>query len=219
MPTRASAMPAIDRRRSFAARISSRFVARCARGLAPLLEHAARVIRDAAVLDQLERFRCHRRQARLEAGPQVSDIALGEVDLDLVALFNLLVDPRRDDDRQPDIDAIAGEQPPEARCQDGSDTGLLHGRGGLLAARAATEILPTDNDVSALDLLWKLLVDPDHQMARHFAGLVGRPEPGLGVDEVGIDVAPERPGVTLDVHGPPPQWGIRSAGDTIRPAI
>src|SRR5215831_16820131 len=189
------------------------------RRLASLLEHAARVIGDAAVLDQPERFRRHRRQPRLVAGPQVTDEALREIDLDLVTLIHQLVDAGRRHDRQADIDAITREQAPEAWRNHRADAGLLHGGSGFLAARAAAKILPADDHISPLHLLGKLLVDADHQMSRHFPRRIGRAKPHLGIDEVGVDVTSKRPGAAFDMHGLYAQFVMKSAGETIRPAI
>src|SRR5262249_37455055 len=137
------------------------------RGRAALLEYAPRIVGDAAVRDQLERLCRHRRQPRLVARAEIAQRAVGEVDLDLVPLLDLLVDAWRGPDRQADIDRIAREQSPEARRHHHRNAGLLHGGRRLLAARPAAEILPTDDDVAAADFFRKILVDADHQVARH----------------------------------------------------
>src|SRR5439155_16734186 len=143
---------------------------------------AARVVRNTAILDEPERFRRHRRQPSFVAGAQVTNVALREVDLDLVALRHMLIDAWRNDDRQSDIDAVARVDSPEARRDDRTDASLLHRRRCFLAARSADEILATNNHVATFDLLWELFVDSHHEMACHLARFVGRPEPHLRIN-------------------------------------
>src|SRR3546814_10870142 len=92
----------------------------------PLRQNALRIRSDAAVLDQPEGFRCHRRQARLIAGPKVPELALGEVDENLISLFDVLVDIGQRDDRKAEIDAVARKQAAKARRNDRADPSLAH---------------------------------------------------------------------------------------------
>src|SRR5262245_38913675 len=64
------------------------------RCLAPLLQNTARVVGDAAVLDQTQGLRCHWRKAGLIARARIANEALAKVDLDIVALRYPFVDAR-----------------------------------------------------------------------------------------------------------------------------
>src|SRR4051795_10364526 len=140
----------------------------------------------------------------VEAGgaPRPTDLLLGEVDLSLLGLGDRAhVLDRQLDWEQADLGAVRAEDVGEARRDDGAEAVVLEGPGRVLAARAAAEVAPGDEDLVARQVPIGLLgpvVEEELAEARALHAL----EELLGDDLVGVDVVAvenrDRPGDRLD---------------------
>src|SRR5690606_6260241 len=98
-----------------------------------------------------------------------------------------------------DVESVAEEDACERRSDDAPHASALDGYRGMLARRAAAEVLRCHNDIARLNFLGKLGIEAFQAMSAQLHRVDGSQIPHRD-DNVGVHVGAELPGATLKVH-------------------